>query len=248
MTGFLLLQLFVGLVITSRTIAIIQHTNMVTGTNQRHLRWLHVNCLVPILLHRWTISLVPFFVWSFASFLVPLAIAGWVESRRIQRFRGETREFFDELALEIRGGRSLRSALGRIRGETRFGFYTREMIGYALQTGTHEKGFHHPEIGRRVGEIQRLLNGGGGKIMDRVQFFRKMHALADRFRRKSRAATQQVRAQALVVSLMYGALLIFQLVTNSVKGSSPWVYLSFVLLICGLLSLRWIMRSFRWKV
>lgn len=245
MTFIFLLKIFVGLVIASRTIAIIERANIIAIDRRHQLRFLFLNGFVPILVEHWTSSLIAFLVVSVVQLLLPLLLAWLVENRRILGFRSEVHEFYDELIFAIRGGQSLRSVLTSVRDSSHFGFYTREMVSRVLSKSG--SGGRSAEIEERVVELQLLLQSSG-RILERIHFYRRRHLLEEKFRRKSRTATQQVRAQTGIVCLMYIILLFLQLWTGLLNPTSPWIWISACLLLAGTLALFLVMRSFRWKV
>ncbi|PWU16634.1 MAG: hypothetical protein C5B49_10385 [Bdellovibrio sp.] len=165
----------------------------------------------------------------------------------MKRFSRETLEFYDELLLELRIGRSVRSAFEHIQQDRRFSFYTQESIQCVLKGNNPASAFKNSQMKNRIMELRRLLDAGG-RIVERVQFLRRNHRIQEGFRRRSRIATQQVRSQAAVVVLLYLGLLAIQLNAGTVRLFSIWVMAGNLLLMLGLISLRWVMRSFKWKV
>lgn len=250
----LILYSVIGLMVAHRTVHLLKFTDIIAVKNEKWLRCLYL--IPPIML----LLLVRightnwFWMFAFVFFALPFVVAEIVERRRTREFISETRDFYDEMVFEIRSGNSLRSSLDRIMVGTQFGFYTREMISVSLKN-TDDSVSNRETLPRscnklidhRVHELRRLLQSSG-KILERLQFMRHVHHLEQKFRRKSRVATRQVRAQAGIVIMLYLGLLTLQLATGFTNLTSPFVFVSLSLIVLGLAVLFHIMRSFKWKV
>ncbi len=254
MDTILFLNLGIGLLITHRTVHLLKITNIIAVEHEKKLRWLYFVSPIMLLLLNSIGHTKLFWLFNLIYFMVPFLAAELVERYRAHQFVNETRDFYDELVFEVRSGNSLRSSLDRIIGGPQFGFYTREMVGVALKNADRvvlstwfSRSKHERMTNQRVVELRRLLQFSG-KILERLQFLRKIHQLEQKFRRKSRVATRQVRAQALIVVILYAGLLILQISTGFTRWNSPFVSLSAALLLLGLFVFFCLMRSFRWKV
>lgn len=247
MQAKLIFELVFGLLITSRTIHLLRSGNIIAVEQQKYLRWMYL--ITPlVLLFLSTIDALNLFWWiSVLFFAAPYLSAIIIERRRARQFVSETLEFYDELVFELRSGNSLRSSLDRINNGSQFGFYTREMVGVALKGSESKSAISNKLTDKRVLELRRLLHASG-KILERLQFLRRLHHLEEKFRRKSRVATRQVRAQAMIVVLFYFGLLFLEISAGLVKPFSLFVGASAVLLMMGLLVFHLLMRSFKWKV
>lgn len=258
MTAQLIFYLLIGHLIASRTVHLLKIANIVAVENENWLRCLYLMTPIMLLLLMRIGHTNMFWLFAFVFFALPFMVAEFIERRRTRQFVSETRDFYDELLFEIRSGNSLRSSLDRIIASQHFGFYTREMVGVALKNNeeTVSKREARPPstsstrnkiTQQRLLELRRLLCASG-KILERLQFLRHIHHLEQKFRRRSRIATQQVRAQAAIVLILYVGLLILQLVTGFTKLDSPFVFVSLSLILAGLGTIYHITRSFRWKV
>lgn len=236
---------FLGLLISLRTLAVMRERKLII------LNSIQIGIVLAVIVAS-TIG-VRFYsaklCWLWLALLVgfPLLIAAAIEQWRLREFKIESRHFFDEIVFELRVGQSLRAGLERIFARNQCGFYSHEIIEKVLHGVSQHPQYHDPCLVRRHQELVRLLNINS-KVVDKVLFLRSMYVLQEKFRRKSRAATQQVKSQAVVVTLLYFILLIGQIRYSNLRIDSFWVILSAILLCGGLLLMRWILRSFKWKV
>lgn len=235
----------IGFMVVHRTISILRRGRLVAREHHHRLRYLYVVVVIPFCFSIGAMTTVTL-ITSAIVLLTPYLFALIVENRRRRAFQRETVEFYDELIFFARSGRSLRAALSAVAEDPRFGFYSRELAAGVLN------GAPGPELKQvsmlaRARELEKILQSGG-RVVDRLRFFRRLHRLEEKFRRKSSIATQQVRAQALITVLLYAGLAILQLVTGTLKPGSIWFLGSLPPLIFGLWVLGRMARRFRWKV
>lgn len=194
-------------------------------------------------------STEPFLLWMVAIvvFLIPkIALVG-IERKRRQQFRNETLRFFDRLLMGVRSGTSAREVLRLISTDGSFGFHTRDLAAASLHEDARLFETANPTFRSRLIELRRILRSGQ-RTAERVQAMRRTLVMKERFQRKSRLATQPIRAQMWIVVSLYVGLLLLQCSFDSKVLGSVWMWASAGLLIAGILIIEMLRRSFKWKI
>jgi Flp pilus assembly protein TadB len=249
----LILGLSIGCLVCRRTIIVLKRAHIMSTSHSNQLQWLYLAALLPSVFVASSHFVWWVLTWMIVLVVLPVLLAAVIEGRRRREFVAETGDFYDELILEMRGGQSLRSSLENILNLRRYGFHTLEMAAFALQSTTDVaqqpdfESTRDPMLRIRARELCELLYSTH-RVLEQLLFLRWLHRLQERFRRKSSSVTQQVRAQAAVVVCLYAGLCGLQVVFGHLSIFSFWVVGSGSLLFLGLMTLQYILRSFRWKV
>jgi hypothetical protein len=97
--------------------------------------------------------------------------------------------------------------------------------------------------------IETILSIGrsSSRVVDRLTAYRNKVRTETFFRQKSEQLCLQVRVQSIVLSLLYGALVIFDFLNFEFKSVITNFCYSFPLYGIGIVSIIQIPRSFKWK-
>ena len=184
---------------------------------------------------------------SFLGLILPFLWLQGIEWQRRRRFQSETPAFFDELILGLKSGLSLRESLRKLSLSHHFGFYSRELSVACLRNSDPLGPSNETFMASRVVELQKILQGSA-RTIERLQFLRHRYHLLDKFRRKSRHAIGMARAQLVVILAMYFGLCVLQILKTTNLFHTLWFWMSFCLLLVGLVAFYLLTRSFRWKI
>lgn len=205
--------------------------------------------LIPILMSLWIAQAPDFTLWFLALILhLSPGLCLWIiESRRRKQFHKETARFFDRLLLGVRSGVSVREVLRQIAKDPEFGFHTRDFADASLRQDSSLFETQELEFRKRAADLRRILTSGH-RVSDRIQSLRRKYQMRDRFQRKSRLAVQPVRAQILVIFVLYIGLLVIQTMNDPKILLSVWFFVSFACVGTGVGVIHYLQRSFKWKI
>ena len=181
--------------------------------------------------------------------LIPPLFMVFNQALRRRHFQREILFFLDELLLKMRSGVSFRESLANLEGFRN----SRGSIDLAEISSL----ISYPERGEGlvlIAEAQELLfemrkmDQSSARIIEKVRAFRHKEKMLMRFRQKSSQVTSQARAQAMVCSFLYVALLFWIAVSDREALFSGLTLLSAVLFMSGVLMMMLIERGFRWKL
>lgn len=105
---------------------------------------------------------------------------------------------------------------------------------------------YHPHIELSLNELAQI-DLLAHKQSDRLKALRRKYKIRQSFKKKSGVALSQIRAQSLILSILYIGLLLFFLFTQSWKAYLEQILLSLFLFSIGSL---WILRAgkrYQWK-
>lgn len=167
---------------------------------------------------------------------------------RRKRFTSLRLPFIDELLLKMRSGKSLRESLRELCAQKNFE-RSRDLTELAplLTMQGHKNDEHLLPEAREM--LQELLKWDRTQVKtaEKLKAYRFQVRQSERFRQKSRQVTEQVKAQAIVCSLLYLAMLVWTGFRSPSELASGVVLVSFGLFCAGILAMVAIGRSFKWK-
>lgn len=238
--------LIVGSLFVVRTNRILRILGYMSPTNGRIVL---IAAFAVTILASWVSSAPQFFIWLFAFilFVSPKLALMVVQSRRRREFHNETARFFDRMLLGVRSGVAAREVLRRISKDRTFGFHTRDLADACLREEPALFGTLDADFRRRAEDLRRIL-GAGQRCADRLSSLRRTARMRERFQRKSRNATQPVRAQVAVILSLYIGLLALQAAHDPEILMSMWSFGSATLITLGLYVIERQRRSFKWKI
>jgi hypothetical protein len=94
----------------------------------------------------------------------------------------------------------------------------------------------------------KKIDESSHRHIDKLKSFRYTIKIEDKFRRKSRTAQMQPRAQSVVLSILYILAVLYFLANYDLKENLQLVLISFILFAGGTIWLWSIGRTLKWKV
>ena len=167
---------------------------------------------------------------------------------RKMKFRRQILPFLDEIVLKMRAGKSLRETLKDVISQNPDSASSdlRELSSLICFPENKSQFALIPQAKELLIELQKM-DQSRTRVIERLRSYRQKERIIQKFRQKSGQVTNQVRTQALVCSVLYFALLIWTLFTDSSAALSSPVLISLFLFFLGLCGFVLIGRSFRWK-
>jgi Flp pilus assembly protein TadB len=186
-------------------------------------------------------------IWS-SSVIVFAQLSDWyLNSRKMKKILSQLNPFLLRILLSLKVGSSLRDTIRvEISHEDK---YFREVMTEILLSVEKRVIFHHPL--RQISQFYELfahLDREPAKIVTRIELFRKKIDCEERFSAKVAQILSQPRAQALVVGLLYLALVLFLQFNFKTHEWRPYLFLSAPLFVTGQLILLSMGRQYKWKV
>ena len=162
------------------------------------------------------------------------------------QFQQNLLNFIDELILLMMTGKSFRDSFFNLTSNPKhfFQFKMRELfvVGNIKTETMNSKYKELVQISNLVQSIEKNPH----KAIDKLRAFRRQIHWCQLFKRKSKQATIQMRAQAMILSILYFGLLIY--VTRNQNASIiSLILVSLFLFLCGLISLFLLGRRQKWK-
>jgi hypothetical protein len=84
--------------------------------------------------------------------------------------------------------------------------------------------------------------------VDQLRALRKEIKMLEDFRRRSGQVTQQLKMQAIIVTALFSALLLFVIKQFGFQEHRNLIFCTSSTFILGLISIFWMGRRFKWKV
>lgn len=154
--------------------------------------------------------------------------------------------FFDEIILLMMSGQSFRDSFHHLtRNSTEYFHIKLRELFVAGHYQSPASNFKQREL-IPLAELFHFIEKNPHKAIDKLKAFRRQLNWSLSFKRKAKQATVQIRAQALVLSLLYLGLLIFVIRNYGSQARSvigPSLFLFFLGLLCTFL----IGRRKKWK-
>ncbi len=188
-------------------------------------------------------------VSAFVPHLFFVAIMCGLRLSRARRFRKQFAESLSLLILKMRSGKAFRHAFAEVTSESetmmkvRLG-EIRDLVVFSQQQNRLPPSEFIQEI---VTEF-RIADRETHAALRRLHTFRSRLRCEDDFRRKSGQVLRQIRAQSLLLTGLYLAVLIFVVTRFGFQKNSTCIAMSLFFFGCGL---AWIWtggRRIRWKV
>lgn len=171
----------------------------------------------------------------------------WILNLILKRlFREKVIQFFDELVLQMMTGKSFRDSFLLLTSNSRdfFQIKMREILHCPIDLKSHPDSLRSELL--EMAELVQSVEKSPHKALDRIQNFRRQLKWKQSFRKKSRQATIQIRAQASILSCLYLLLLIYTIIVQE-TWSVPLHTLSISLFLIGLSLLFILGRNPKWK-
>lgn len=162
------------------------------------------------------------------------------------QFQQNLVNFIDEVILLMMTGKSFRDSFLHLTTNSQHFFHVKLRELFAV--GNFQTQFansKHKEL-IQIAELVQSIEKNPHKSIDKLRAFRRQLHWAISFKRKSKLATTQIRAQAMILSFLYLALFVF--VAHSQGSQMNSVFLpSLILFLLGLISLFLLGRRQKWK-
>lgn len=200
-----------------------------------------------IFLSRTSVSLL--WLLTFAPQVMFILAMFALRVHRTVSFRKRFTDSLSLLILKMRAGKGFRQALMEVitEGEphvrVRLG-EIRELVVFSPQ----QESVSETKFVRDIISEFRLADSSPHSALRRVQAFRDRLRAEDDFRRRSGQVLRQIRAQAVLLSSLYLAVLLFVIRSFGYESVATLVLMSVFLFVCGI---TWIWcggRKLKWKV
>lgn len=184
------------------------------------------------------------FIMLLFNFLTPKILIYYFK----MKFDSKLLEILDQIVLEMQSGKNFRFAFQTlIQNETNFiKVQLSEIQNHLLfperSTKNYEKG-----LARVICEF-KMIDQAQAKSLDLVKFFRKTLKQEKEFAAKTKQMKEAVLIQALVLSILYFALLIYVLSQNEWVNIQKIIVTSGLFFILGQFLIFKIGRKKKWKV
>ena len=193
-------------------------------------------------------SLLHLWIGVFLPLLFFLAVVAVLKARREARFREEIYHIMNRLILKMKSGKSLRHAMGDLLQEVdpfmrhKFG----EIFDFVVFSQHQEK---KPSafVSAIIFELKKVDEEPHAAIRRLITYRDRLQIEAE-FRRRSGQIVQQIRIQAILLSGLYLAVLLFVGREFGFRKNLSEIGISLLLFFIGL---AWIVfggRKMRWKV
>jgi hypothetical protein len=197
-----------------------------------------------------TISDSALVIWlwnAFIFFLIqfsPRVMEFWLE----KRLRDITVTILDQIILSIQTGTSLRSAI-KITAEREKGWIKYELLkahsAFFISDDPAPLKF---KILQELFDEFKWIDHSRAKTLDQLKNLRWHYKILEDFRRKSGQVSQQAKTQAVVVTFLFVALLIFNICHFGFYENIRLIFFASFLFSVGLILIFILGRRFKWKV
>lgn len=195
-------------------------------------------------------SAPPIFVWGWhfilflLLFLSPKAIELFLEGK----LRNSAVIFLDQIILTVQAGASLRTAI-KYATDQETGWRHHELLkAYSSLILADEPVPLRSDFLQELFSELRWIDQTRARVLEQIKSLRWHYKVQEDFRRKSGQVSQQSRIQAIVVSILYVALLIFNVYHFGFFKNMKLIGVSFCLFTAGLILVFAIGRRIKWKV
>lgn len=163
-----------------------------------------------------------------------------------QKFQDKLLYFTDELLLLMMTGKSFRDSFLQLTNNPKdfFHFRMRELL-LMINLQQTPAIFSHLEM-IQISEVVQAIEKNPHRGLDKLRSFRRQLFWVTNFKRRSRQATTQIKAQALILSILYLGLLGFVWRQNN-SSTLSLTLLSLALFLIGLTLLFILGKTPTWK-
>lgn len=190
-------------------------------------------------------------VWL-ASFLPLIALNIAIEIARFCRTRAFHRAFSDSLnltLLKMKSGKSFRQSFTEVISEmsATHAQRLREIFDIVVFT-QQDKAILHSKFLTMVVRELRFADQNPHSAIKRLQTLRMRIKIAEDFRRRSGQALKQVRAQSILMSGLFLAVVIFVIANFGFSRHQHLILIAVTLFCCGLFWIHHGGKKLKWKV
>ncbi len=172
----------------------------------------------------------------------------WLISRRNRRFQRSFLTFLNQIILNMNAGNSFRQSFEQTkrRCDPVTQAKLSEIMGFVAFSQQASQISTQPFLREIVDEL-KIVDQQPHRALHRLRTLRRKMKQVEDFRRKSGQVTQQLRAQALILSLLYLGLAIFMSLEFDLLNHLKMIAWSAGLFSAGSLLLLNTGKRFRWK-
>lgn len=172
-----------------------------------------------------------------------------VMRRRASQFREVLCEMLTLVSLKMKSGRSFRHAIGEACAESdvRFRKQLSEIVNAVVFSQQIPLQRRHTFVDEVVSELTRIDQNPHASIK-RLSVFRQKLRIENDFRRKSGQVLARIRAQSIVMTLLYFAIFAFMVCKFGWQENAPALLTSALLFAVGAVWISLGGRSMKWKV
>jgi hypothetical protein len=195
-----------------------------------------------------SLSVVMLVFYVLATFNIPR----WIRWRRLVEFERDRVHFLSHLLLKMKAGESLRSSLSAVIAHSNQTDSTMAFLYQQIQ-----KTLYLGEVPkslcklRAVDELAHSLlraEKSSHHCVQRLQNLRDLYQKHSDFRRRSGQVTTQIRAQSVVLALLYFALFVGMMCEYGTEKYVELRLLSLLLFVLGIIMVFYLGGRMRWKI
>ncbi len=187
-------------------------------------------------------------LWHVFLFLTILLSPRWVEVHLERSLRDYCVFFLDQVILSVQVGSSLRNSIKTVAEQEKGWKHYELMKAHAALFLSEESAQLRSPVLKELFEELKWIDSSRVRTLEQLKSLRWHHHVQLEFRRKSGQVAQQTRIQAVVVSILYVALLAFNIAHFGFFENLQLLTMSAVFFVIGLILIFLLGRRIKWKV
>lgn len=190
-----------------------------------------------------------FWIAVFLPLMILVFALNLVLKRRARVFRTKMKEVLSLIILKMKSGKSFRQALHEVIDESEFSIRVKleEISNVVSFSQQQTRSIRDQFISDYVNEL-KFADHNPHLAMKRLCVFRDKLRVEDDFRHRSGQVLSRIRAQSLILSVLYIAIMTFVVFKFGAKENAKAISISMVFFLLGSLWI-WIGgRKMKWKV
>jgi hypothetical protein len=186
--------------------------------------------------------------WQILGIIILFFLPRWLETLLESELQKIVGIFLDHTILSIQAGLSLRSAV-KESAQRFHGWKRYELLkaSSSLIIASNKSQLQSAVLQQLFDEI-RWIDESRNKTLEQFKSLRWHYKVYEDFRRKSGQISQQSRIQAVVMTLLYVALFIFNAIEFGFSGHQGLILFSVALFSTGLILVFTLGRRMKWKI
>lgn len=242
---YFLISVF-GLVIVNRFMIRFQRSDFISSQKSKFLFWIFILPLAGFLFFKDPIIVLTVYIGIFLLGLILFFIL--FEKIMQNIFEKSKIQLLDSLILQIRVGNSPQKALTEaLYCSSKLEKKLFEPIKYVFNTHFSEDQIHFLFTRDYILELRVILISAS-RVVEQIQSFRDGLKIQFQFKHKSNQVTQQIKAQAIVASVIYLIIFVISYLNLGLNQFPNLMLASFVLFLVGIIVVFKIGGKIRWKI
>jgi hypothetical protein len=187
-----------------------------------------------------------FWALLLCAIMVPFVYAVTIFAQRKRWWWKNESRILQILLLNVRSGMSLRVSVKELAVSEPDWFKNLLLNFSSTPTMGDSSFFRHPLVGNFLKEVSHI-HQQNSRLSEKLSSLQKSAAVRFKFRQKSSTAMTQIRAQAIVITIIYLCLLSYRLFSGGLSILGPWAAVSILLYLIGTALLVFMGRTYKWK-